>query len=229
MRIRPILTIVIIGLLSPLAGRAVVYSLKPGLGPEAVDELLKPRHVLQEKVLINGAKGTLRAGITELSLKQVLAALSEVLANYKHRGNQGAVLIDVPGKSNLIRYCILSMGPKLKTLVFRLEIPKAGLKDAASRFWPRGLPAPQGGKIELVMKLSKSKGIYATFNAAADAGQVFHDYDFMLRNSGWRHIAGDRVRGGVYLNKQRKQILTFSTIAGETQSHGAIYVRPTGK
>ena len=210
----------------PAPARALVYDLKPGVDRGAVEAILHTRPAIRDELRVNGLRGELTVGITDLSLVDAVSALKDVLATAKHAANPSALLLEAPASGGLVRrHLIMAIGSQFKTLVFTIELPAAAFTADAGDAWPRSLPAPVGARVAQVMELDKRKITLAEFRSGAPAGVTFNDYDALLRANKWTPISGDGQRGGVYRLGADDALLVLNVFERDDGTHAALVLK----
>jgi hypothetical protein len=214
-------------LCTPLA-QAVVYTLRPGVGPKALQDRLRAKSVLSDTLAVNGGRGTIDVHYSELSWREILAELRGLLSDGGHLAGQRSLLIENSTTSRLTRHYIVSMGDHKRPIIFSIDIPADAAKTPSPDLWPDLIPFPTAAQIGPVMHLNTRKVDYATFESDQEPRFAARSYQSQLRANGWNRLEGDGGLGGTYVKENPTRILLFAVIPGRNGGSAASLFIKTG-
>jgi hypothetical protein len=215
-------------LASPLA-QAVVFTLRPGVRASALQDRLRAKPVLSDTLSVNGGSGTIDIHYSELSWREILAELRNLLADGGHLASQRSLLIENSANGRLTRHYIISMGDHKRPVIFSIDIPASAAKNNSPDQWPDLIPFPTAAQIGPVMHLKERKVDYATFESNQEPRFASRSYHSQLRANGWNRLEGESSDlGGTYVKENPTRILLFAVMPGRNGGAAASLFIKTG-
>ena len=209
--------------------QAVVYTLRPGVGPKGLHDRLRAKPVLSDTLAVNGGRGTIDIHHSDLSWREILAELRSLLANGGHLASERSILIENSANGRLSRHFIVSLGDHKRPIIYSMDIPEQAARNPSPDQWPDLIPFPTAARIGPVMHLQERRVDYATFESDQDPSFAARTYHSQLRASGWNRIEGEGAgQGGTYVKSNPTRILLFAVTPGHKGGAAASLFIKTG-
>ncbi len=178
--------------------RADVFSLWPfsqGSGGVSTGngEIMNPKRLWTEPVLINGRDVSLGVSIVETPFSDCMRQLKAIYPKSSFAGNSSSLLMDVPLEGGRrLRLYLVSLGEASPSLQFTMEIPPG---PARVPDWIPGLPMPPSSTPVTVMSFPKRGSSYGFFSSGLSPEQAISEMRKSMLASGWRQAGGDEAAG----------------------------------
>jgi hypothetical protein len=208
--------------------RGEVFTLYPrslsGEGGDSVD-VLNPKNILSEPVIINGVKLTLDIGMIDMELEELLFGLKKFFPNAKIAANSNSILIKQTLKDGMRRRILLVCpGAGLPILQFSLLFP-AKMPEKIN--WPEQLPRTADGIPQQYMYFPNRKAYYGVFKTGGRAADALLEITGSLRANGWREVSSEAVlpegRGEIFFRDNPRSLMLVNF---DDDGTAVVYTRP---
>ncbi len=209
-----------------LIAGARVYTLRDGGGMAAY---FKPRNVFEQKLILNGQDLTLRLGLVDMSLMDLLADLKTSFPDAAFAAGGNTLLVKYDLKNGWKqRLLLIYFGERFPVLQFSLQFPPVLTRVPE---WPRCLPITVDGKPLRVIAMPGRKSWFGVFKTDLPATAALHAVSADLKAAGWLPFTGEAAtalngRGELFI---RKQPLSVMLVNLTSRGIATVYTRPCGK
>jgi hypothetical protein len=185
-------------LLAATASFGRVYTLIPGRsgstsGP--IDEVLNPKTIWNEPVVINGVKMRLKIGLINKRLDLLLENIKNFFPGAKFAANSNTLLIRQKQKDGSEkRILLMYFGGGMPMVQFSIKLPA---KLPRNFVWPAKLPITFDGKPKKYIALPNQKVVYGIFRTSAYRENAISEMSSKLEANGWKPLSNALKTGKV--------------------------------
>ena len=194
-------------LYASVAVQAEVYTLWPkrkSSGQE-LDTFLKSTPLLNEPVLINGARAELKISLVKMNLTEILTLLKKQFPDAQFAGGGDSLLVKLTLPNGWHkRLLLVYFGDYFPILQISMTLPP---KLPAPSRWPQELVITSDGVPLRYLYFPERGTWYGAFRTSAEPAQALAEVTSSLTAQGWTAATGEsspnyQGRGEIYLKKR---------------------------
>ena len=189
-----------------------VYTLGRG-GKSAgydLDTCLKPSAILDEPVLINGARAKLKIGMIRMNLSNILNILRNKFpqAVFATGGDSILVKLKLPNGWHK-RLLLVYFGNFMPVLQISMTLPP---KLPRPSRWPDEMIKTSDAQVQRYMYFPNRKTWYGRFKTSMEPEQALTEVNYALKSQGWTAITGEASgrrpgQGEIFLKKNPLSVM----------------------
>ncbi|MBR2508331.1 MAG: hypothetical protein IKB71_01140 [Lentisphaeria bacterium] len=176
--------------------------------------------LFEEKVIINGAEGTISVGLLGFTYSDFLKYLASM-------GSGRFFINDLNAVINIgrIRYLVYNAGDFSKAVCFAFDVPNVKNPPVM----PYNLPHPGGSSVhDKIVQFPDRNAVYVTFSTVLNAEDAFYNCEGQLKAQGFSRMdRGGSSTAGFFMNADGGRIALISF--DEKNHSGFVYVKERKK
>jgi len=177
--------------------RAEVFSLWPfsqggGGGTVGTGEVLNPKKLWTEPVVINGTDVSLGVALVETPIGDCMRQLKGAYPKASFAKNSSSILMESLANGKRMRLFLVSLGPSAPSLQFSMEIPQGERKVPD---WIPEMPLPPASTPVTVMSFPNRGSAYGFFSSRLKPEEAVAEMRKNMAAAGWRRGSGDEALG----------------------------------